>query len=127
MQSICACTRNLSSHSARVLSLRMKSAALLLPVLALSLNAADAPVEAPKDSTPPPAADGKWQKQQLTENFWAEGACAADVNKDGKVDILSGPFWYEGPDFKKTHTIYDMAKTTFVVKNADGTDKTIPG
>ena len=113
----------------------MKAAALLLPVLAISLNAAEAPVGEPKDSTPPPAADGKWQKQQLTEHFWAEGACAADVNKDGKVDILSGPFWYEGPDFKKTHTIYDMSKTAFAaknpdgtpVKNADGTDKMIPG
>ena len=29
-------------------------------------------------------------------------ACAAfDVNKDGKVDIVSGGFWYEAPEWKK--------------------------
>ncbi len=56
-------------------------------------------------STPPPALDGQWKQQQLTNEFWAEGACAADVNRDGNPDILSGPFWYEGPRFGKRHPI----------------------
>jgi hypothetical protein len=57
-------------------------------------------------STTPPELTGKWQKQQLSRYFWSEGACAADVNSDGHTDILSGPYWFQGPDFKTTHTIY---------------------
>lgn len=77
-------------------------------------------------STPPPALSGEWKKQVLTPHFWAEGACAADVNKDGKMDILSGPFWYAGPDFTQRHAIYPAEKS-FKVKKADGTEETIPG
>ena len=35
-------------------------------------------------------------------------ACAAfDVNKDGRIDVISGGFWYEAPDWKK-HVIRDV-------------------
>ena len=54
------------------------SVALFLLALAASAFA---------QSTTPPEADGHWSKQQLTDNFWAEGATAADVNKDGKMDV----------------------------------------
>jgi hypothetical protein len=81
---------------------------------------------APAISTPPPPLTGEWTKKQLTEHFWAEGACVADVNKDGKMDVLAGPFWYAGPDFTKRHTIYQMDKS-FARKKTDGTDETIPG
>lgn len=57
-------------------------------------------------STKPAPLTGKWEKHQLTNNFWAEGACVADVNADGKTDVICGPYWYAGPDFKTTHTIY---------------------
>lgn len=46
----------------------------------------------------------------------------ADVNADGKSDILSGPYWYAGPDFKSRHTIYPDGITF----NA-GEKGTIPG
>ena len=104
----------------------MKPTIFLLPLLTLTASAAEAPAEGPTKSTPPPAASGEWSKQQLTEHFWAEGACVADVNKDGKNDVLCGPFWYEGPDYKKVHTIYEMPKT-FDRKKADGTDEKVPG
>ena len=75
-------------------------------------------------STPPPAPDGSWKKLQLTDNFWAEGVAVADVDKDGKVDVLYGPYWFAGPDFTKRHTIYPDTQR-FKVKQADGSEKEI--
>jgi hypothetical protein len=47
-----------------------------------------------------------WKKQQLTDKFYAEGMNAADFNKDGKMDVVYGPFWWEGPDFSVRHEIF---------------------
>lgn len=35
----------------------------------------------------------------------AESAGVFDVNNDGHLDIVSGSYWYQGPDFKKKHFI----------------------
>jgi len=67
-----------------------------------------------------------FKKVQLTDQFWAEGANFGDFNHDGKMDVVSGPFWYEGPDFKKRHE-FAPANATFKRKKADGTEETIPG
>lgn len=77
-------------------------------------------------STPAPALTGEWKKTQLTDQFWAEGACVGDVNHDGHMDALSGPYWYAGPDFQTKHVIYPATKT-FKHKKADGTEEEIPG
>jgi len=37
-----------------------------------------------------------------------ESAGVFDVNGDGIPDIVSGEFWYEGPDFKRQHRICNM-------------------
>lgn len=72
-------------------------------------------------STKPGPLTGKWKKHHISPYFWAEGACAADVNSNGHMDILSGPFWFEGPDFKNAHLIYPAeARFTFE-------DEEIPG
>ncbi|GIW82543.1 MAG: hypothetical protein KatS3mg105_4350 [Gemmatales bacterium] len=42
-----------------------------------------------------------WRKIQIDKSFRSEGVAAADVNKDGKVDILAGDVWYEAPDWKR--------------------------
>jgi hypothetical protein len=67
-----------------------------------------------------------FKKIKITDQFWAEGAHYADFNRDGKMDICSGPFWYEGPDFKTRHEIYP-ATATWTWKRADGTDEVFPG
>ena len=66
-----------------------------------------------------------FKRVQLTDQFWAEGADIGDFNHDGKMDVVSGPFWYEGPDFKKRHEIWP-ATNTFKIKK-DGQEQTIPG
>ena len=67
-----------------------------------------------------------FKKVQATDQFWAEGADIGDFNHDGIMDVESGPFWYEGPDFKKRHE-FRPANATFKHKKADGTEETIPG
>jgi hypothetical protein len=66
-----------------------------------------------------------FQKVQLTDQFWSEGAHYADLNRDGNMDIISGPFWYEGPEFTRRHE-YRPATTTFT-RTTDGQEETVPG
>lgn len=47
-----------------------------------------------------------FKKLQLTDKFYCEGAYYGDFNRDGRLDVVSGPFWYEGPDFVKKHELY---------------------
>jgi putative membrane-bound dehydrogenase-like protein len=47
-----------------------------------------------------------WKRVQLSDQFYSEGANFADIDKDGHTDILSGPYWYAGPDWQQKHEIY---------------------
>src|SRR3954451_9559179 len=67
-----------------------------------------------------------FKKIQLTENFWSEGANYGDFNHDGKMDIVSGPYWWEGPDFHIRHEYYPATKS-FSRKGPDGSDEKIAG
>jgi len=53
-----------------------------------------------------PATPVKFKTVKLTDKFYAEGAHFADLNRDGKMDIVSGPYWYAGPDFQSRHEFY---------------------
>jgi hypothetical protein len=65
-----------------------------------------------------------------------ESAGVFDVNNDGILDIVSGGFWYEGPDFKKTNPIgeveaigeyFDDFSTVPIDVNGDGNIDFITG
>jgi hypothetical protein len=47
-----------------------------------------------------------YKTTQLSDQFYCEGAYFGDFNKDGKLDVVSGPYWYEGPDMKVKHQVY---------------------
>ena len=41
-----------------------------------------------------------WKKTVVDKVFRSDGVAVADVNKDGKPDIIVGDVWYEAPDWK---------------------------
>lgn len=70
----------------------------------------------------------KFRKVLLADERY-ESAGIFDVNHDGILDIVSGAWWYEGPDFKKKHFIgrlapqedyYDDFSTIALDINGDG-------
>jgi hypothetical protein len=67
-----------------------------------------------------------FKKLHLEEHFWAEGAHYGDFNRDGHMDLVYGPFWYEGPDFKQRHQ-YAPAEVSHQRKLPDGGERTVPG
>jgi hypothetical protein len=67
-----------------------------------------------------------FKKIRLHDQFWSEGANFGDLNNDGKNDLIAGPWWWEGPDFKKRHEYYP-ATTTFKLKLGPMTSVSVPG
>jgi hypothetical protein len=57
-----------------------------------------------------------WKKTVVDKVFRSEGVAIADVNRDGKMDILVGDVWYEAPDWK-------MHPIRKVGNYGDGSDK----
>jgi hypothetical protein len=80
------------------------------------------PAQAGAKTTPAPAQAKaaqkhalRWEKITVDRTFRSEGIAVADVNRDGKMDLLVGDGWYAGPDFKQFQPIrkvgqYDPAK-----------------
>ena len=54
----------------------------------------------PAAQEPQARTDITWKKSVLDRTFRSEGVAVADVNRDGKMDVLAGDVWYEAPDWK---------------------------
>jgi hypothetical protein len=63
--------------------------------LAIVMGAAGLAGAADKDSPV------SWKKTVVEGKFRSEGVAIADVNKDGKLDVLIGDSWYEAPKWDK--------------------------
>jgi hypothetical protein len=80
----------------------MRLLCLFSPVILLCaagwsvLPGGDEPVQAPI----------AWKKTVVDEAFRSEGVAVADVNHDGKLDILAGEVWYEAPNW----TMHEIVK-----------------
>jgi len=48
----------------------------------------------------------QFERRVLTDRYFCDGINAGDFNQDGHVDIVAGPFWYEGPAFVRRHEFY---------------------
>jgi hypothetical protein len=44
-----------------------------------------------------PAPTLTWKKTVLDPSFRSEGVAVADVNRDGRLDVMAGNYWYEAP------------------------------
>src|SRR5262245_10708297 len=82
------------SPRARTPPMRLRSCLLTALLLAVPATAAGQPKGVPASAV-------KWKKVVIDRTFLSEGVAIADVNKDGKMDILIGEHWYEAPDWKR--------------------------
>lgn len=44
---------------------------------------------------------GDFKKTILTRDFLSEGVAVADLNKDGRMDIVAGYYWFEAPNWTR--------------------------
>ena len=88
----------------------MRTICLSLWLCGLLGNAA---VSQESQSSPPDL-----QRLLLSEKFFSEGATFADIDSDGHQDVVSGPYWYAGPDFRQRQA-YTNAKPFSIAGYSD--------
>jgi putative membrane-bound dehydrogenase-like protein len=72
------------------------AAAMLAPTLTVLLASGG----------PGVGAQERFERLTLSIDFLCEGASFADLDRDGKADVIAGPYWYRGPDFAVQREIY---------------------
>ena len=48
----------------------------------------------------------RFRMQRISDFYYAWSAAAADINHDGILDVVAGPFYYLGPDYQVSREIY---------------------
>jgi hypothetical protein len=48
-----------------------------------------------------------FDRVQLSDEYFSEGANFGDLNRDGVMDVVYGPYWFAGPDYKSRREIYE--------------------
>ena len=83
---------------------RTKNVSIIrLSCMIVALAGLVATVQKASDQTPAPGALHFRKQMIASESFETIGVF--DVNKDGAVDLVSGAFWYQGPDFLRRYFI----------------------
>jgi hypothetical protein len=54
----------------------------------------------------PEKVSSRFRMQKLDEFYYAWDAAVADVNRDGVLDVIAGPYYYLGPDYSRKREIY---------------------
>ena len=60
------------------------------------------------DEPQPSSVVRSFSRQALTQIYFSEGTAVGDLNNDGILDVVYGPYWFAGPDFKTAQEIYPV-------------------
>ena len=71
-------------------------------------------------SEPLERVSSRFRMQRLSEFYYAWCATSADINRDGAMDVVAGPFYYLGPDFTQRREF--MASRTYNVSTEYASD-----
>jgi hypothetical protein len=55
---------------------------------------------------PAETVSSRFRMQRLNDHYYAWSQAAADVNHDGILDVIAGPYYYLGPDYTTYREIY---------------------
>ncbi len=48
----------------------------------------------------------EFETKQLSDRYFSEGANGGDIDGDGIIDVVYGPYWYRGPSYSERFEIY---------------------
>jgi hypothetical protein len=56
--------------------------------------------------TPTERVSPRFRMQRISDMYYSWSAAAGDINRDGILDVVAGPYIYFGPDFTKMREVY---------------------
>jgi hypothetical protein len=58
------------------------------------------------DAPREPTTHAGFEKVVLSRQYLCDGIDGGDINQDGNIDVVAGPYWYAGPSFEARHAFY---------------------